>query len=201
NPLLSIETLERIKGMTVDNKEQLLDMNLMDPKLALNPAERKQAIRIRDQLKRDPSGNPHLSRAWKALEDGLSEQLNDLGLLKTSKDDPTLLAAKGYLVGAIEAWEETHKGAMPTHKDIVEDIGPRLLRHTIFNLRDPTTWSSIFGAERPMYEKEVPEDWAEQKRQEVKAAGGTPPTDYELAAAYRRKVWLDIYQGLKVAPK
>jgi len=196
DPMLSLDTFTKMRGMIVDNKEGFLDMNFLDPKLTMNMSERRALMKLQDTLKADPDGNSHLKRAWDWISHAKGEQLSDLGILRVPKDDPNLLAAQGHLIAAMDAWVETHKGAKPDYNDIVNDIAPRLLRHASWSIMHPLT-----PGELPIYEKSIDQKWADDKQAELKRAGLPPADDAELMAAYRRKVWLDIYSGRKVSPK
>lgn len=197
DPYESERNLEVIRGMasgTLQDREKLMDMNIWDPNLKMNKAERDKAVALRNKLRANPNADPRVSRAMEWLKSSFPTQMDALGISKLPKDSVELYQFRGSLETAIETWEDEHDNIKPTKEEFLKHIAPQIFREKTWHFYNPFSWGT--PVEEPYYRREATDEYKDRFIGEYKEqSGGIEPSPDEIHMGYQRELWRKYYQG------
>lgn len=149
----------RLRGLASNDVEGFLNTNIMAEKLS--PDKRDRLLTLRDQLIKNQSADPRVSKAVGILRGSMGSQLEALGIYKrTDSNKEDFDHFTGTLQSAIDAWQETH-GKPPTAKDLTETIGPQVIKERA----EP---GLFFGTNQvPFFKQTVPNEFIAKARKEA----------------------------------
>jgi len=181
----------RLHGMATsddpDARAEFLNTDVTQSKLSQPQIDRLQTIQNR--MKTNTEGDPRVNRAVTWLRGAMGAQLEALGVYKrteSNKEDYDHFI--GALQSGLDVWNEQHKSP-PTYKDVVETIGPQILRQ-----RTEPGFFSIYGygmsSQKPFFTQTVPEEFAARAR----AVAGNPNLpDEQIYKLWTRMQYRQLY--------
>lgn len=173
--------------------DEFLKVDPFDPKWHLSADDAKAIIQKQYQVSRSMKTDPKVNSAFTAIVASMGGQLNDLGVIGSSRDITKFYAFKGALGAMLEEWQMENKRP-PTNEEIVQKIGPAIVRQmgsppaTVFGMHVPFT-----GDQGPLYEKlqkHVEEVIQAAKDKEVEV-----PSEDEIRRAYLAQTFQQLFGG------
>lgn len=153
------QTYLRLKGManSDDPEARAAFLNLDITKEDLSQGQIDNLWGIQRKMKATTSGDPRVVKAVTWLRGAMGAQLEALGIYRRTEDNVEDYDHYiGALQSALDVWNETHKSPA-TYKDIVETIGPQIIRE-----RTEPGW--LWNSQVPFFKQEVPSDFAARAR-------------------------------------
>lgn len=191
NKVTNQQTATQLRGMlgTQEGVEKFLNTDLT--RLPLEYNDLKAFQNEQNRLAKNAQADPRVWHAMQTLRGAMGPQLQSLGIYNRDKSNPDDFDHfAGALSEALTQWRDTHK-TQPTADDIVNTIGPQLLRtHAVPGF--------LYGNNQvPFFKSEVPEDFKKTVTQELTDRGQPPPDDNELYRAYIRDQYTKLYAKQK----
>ena len=122
-------TFTRLKGMAASDDPEAREQFLtLDPTSQnLSQPQMRSVMELQRKLKENVSGDPRVTKAVTWLRGAMGPQLQELGIYNRKDSPETFDNYVGALQSALDYWQEVHKKP-PTYKEIVETIGPQVIR-------------------------------------------------------------------------
>lgn len=188
------ENFTALTGMFYNDREGFLDADFS--KYNLSQPQIRELMSKRAQAVKNPVDDPMLNRAMSWMRQSRAAELRALGIYfrPTAGSDATDYDHyTGAMQSAIDVWRQ-EKGKPPGFKDIVDEIGPSVIRQR-------AAPSAIFGMAWPtkkaMFDQDLTaaKKWADEKglAAEITARGGSEPTEEEIYRAFVRSQFIDLY--------
>lgn len=177
-----------LMGQSNNDVLGFLDQNPYEDK-HLSQGQMNQIVARQSALKKQVGQDPQVDRAMSWLRQGFGSQMQALGTYsrtKTNTEDYDHLT--GTVQDAMSIWAEQHQGKQPTQKEFDEQIAPKVIQQ-----RSEKGW--LWNTNKPFYNQDTPDDFAEKVKAHVIAKGGVEPTPEELNRAYVRMQLLKLYPG------
>ena len=186
-----------IKGLALNDLPSFLDIDLTKEKFSTD--RRRKFFDLQQKLRAKPETDPRVHRAFNWLRESRGAELEALGVFSRNKDSPDDFDHfQGALQDAIDVWAE-QIGKPPTRKEIIEQIGPDLIRQNT-----KTEPGSVFGWYWPntsletIWNAKIPQEDVDRFKEEVKYQTGNEPTDEQVRKAIVRQRLMKLYK--KPAP-
>lgn len=175
----------RLKGMSNNDVESFLNTDLTHEKLSQQ--DMRGLMEQQRKLKELPNSDPRVSRAVGQIRGALGSQLEALKVYRRTdgnKDDYDHFT--GAVQSALDVWQETN-GKPPTYKDVVETIGPQVVRQ----IAEPG-W--LWGENKvPFFNQAVPKEFTEKLKSDVVGKGGAEPSPEQIQKAFIRTQFIKLY--------
>jgi hypothetical protein len=192
-----------INGMRSSDSSAFMSIDPTDPQYHLS---KQDIIRVQNQqaeLARNPQDDPRVSRAMSWLLGARGAELKELEVDQKhpgSEDD--YYHFRGALQEAIQVYQEDHKGQQPTYEDIVDKIGPQIIKT---HAATPGWFGTNFRAgEEPAFRQfnrptlqDIPQEERDKITQDFINKGVPQPTESELTQIYARQLFNKFYKQSK----
>lgn len=187
------ENFRQLWGESNNDVEQFLNRDLTN--FQLSEVDRRKLEKRAEQLKAQPNQDPRVDRAKSWLRGSMGAELQALGIFRRTdqnKDDYDKFT--GALQIALDTWQQDNKKP-PTYKDVVETIGPEIIKQRdepglIFGTNKKPFYDqpATRGPDRKAYDTFV----ADQKRAATDE-NRPEPTDPQLNQAWTRLQFIKLY--------
>jgi hypothetical protein len=186
----------QINGMFSDPQQRAaaLDLDLTKEQLS-----KPDLIRFQDKqgaLRNKLDGDPRVDAAVGWMQQGLGDELTALGIDRyhANVNDDDWNNFRGTVQGAIDAFVQDKK-RQPSYQEFMKDIAPLIIRQQV----KPGALGGLFGPHKDpaIFQQAPPENWATETRSKIISAGGANPTDEQLARAYHRQLFIQLYSKQK----
>lgn len=183
------EAERRIWGTSNNDVIAFLDMDLTKAGLGYSDLKKYQALQ--QKYRDNPQRDPRVDQAKRILRGSMGAQLEALGIYmrkESNKDDYDYYT--GTLASALDVWRDTH-GKPATAKDIIETIGPQVIRQ-----RSVPGW--LYGTNtEPFYKPDTNskeyKDFSTKYRTEMQESDGIEPDTARIDRAYNRYQLMKLY--------
>jgi hypothetical protein len=189
-----MEEYKRLDGMAQGldgHPADFLDEDIWNnPKLKY--ATKKHFRGLQEKIERD-GADPRVGRAlgWMDKAGLVPMDIKAPGASKAKKNQRNIFG--GDLHEAIEAWSGAHNGRQPTEKDVINEIGPDVLRNRV---AEPGWFSTSMV---PVYKHVIPKAEVEGIKKKFAAEhDGLEPSDQQVYNAFARKIFDDLYAQKQV---
>lgn len=185
NKISNQENYNRLWGMSNNDVEAFLNTDVT--KEGLSQEDMRKMMEKQRKLKEYPSQDPRVGRAIGQIRGAMGSQLEALKIYKReagNKDEYDKFT--GAVQAALDVWTEEKKSP-PTYKDVVETIGPQVIKQ----VSEP---GMLWGTnETRFFKQAVPSAFADKVKADVVAKGGTEPTPEQIHRAYIRIEFIKLY--------
>lgn len=191
------DEFNRLSGMaeSPEGREELLNTHDLG-KYGLSQPQMNKIMNLQKGLRKDIEGDPRVNRAIGQFRAAKGSDLEALGIFRRTdqnKDDYDKFS--GAMRQAIDTWVDVYKKP-PTEKDIVDTIGPQIIRQQV-----QSKWFGLTtGKSDPEFKQPVPKDIAEKikKAPEWLELPQTEQTEDRLKQVYNRLVFKNLFEaGIK----
>lgn len=208
--LTNDETALRLNGMRLspDTVADFIALDLSKEQLSKQDMEKFQGYQA--QLRKNAEGDPRVNRAIQQLKAAMPAQLKALDVysLNKGKNDDDYLRYVGALHSAIDVWTEAH-GKAPGYKDIVEEIGPQVIKQSVkpahWLVPGTGEWGTLWQGKQSRFKPDTGSkeytDFAATVRAKLKEEEKDEPTDEEIEKAYTRWQFIQLYGTKKPSDK
>ena len=162
----------------------------------MSETQRSQILSLRDKMIKAPLDDPRVGQALRTMKTNFGSQLHALGLdyapAKNASDDERVEYYKyvGAVQSAIDAWS-AEKGQPPTPKDMIDTIGPQLLKtHAAPGMFG--TYGKLTGYDKPFFD--VPDEMLQKTKADL-AGQGVEASDDEVYRATIRELFKTLYKS------
>lgn len=179
-------------GLSNNDVGKFLDTNLgeyLDKHLISN-AQFNRLVSKRAELIKNPQDDPRVLQALHWMQGAHAQELQALGIYHRASDSPDEYDHyTGALEGAIEAWI-TVKGHRPSYKEIVDEIGPQVIRQTT---QPGAIFGNLWPNQTPFFD--ILQTHVSAAQDEARKRGIEPPTENEVRSAYIQQMFTKLFGG------
>jgi hypothetical protein len=123
------EMMTQLAGMRMSAHDEFLMLDPFDEKYNLNQLNIRTILnQQRIDLKARPQDDPRPWHALSTLKAAMGPQLQTLGLYKRAGNEDAFDHFMGSLTTALDSWQQTHNDRPASNKDVIETIGPSLIK-------------------------------------------------------------------------
>lgn len=176
---------QRLYGLSNNDVEGFLNTDLTQEKLSQEDMRKLQEKQRK--MKEVPNSDPRVGRAIGQIRGAMGSQLEALKIYKReagNKDEYDKFT--GAVQQALDVWTEENKKP-PTYKDVVETIGPQVLK----TIKEP---GMLWGTnDVPFFKQSIPSTFSDKVKADVVSKGGVEPTEEQIRRAYIRTEFIKLY--------
>ena len=179
------ENYQKLWGLANNDVEAFLNTDLT--KEQLSQADMRKLQAQQQKIREVPMQDPRVNRAIGQIRGAMGSQLEALHIYKRdagNKDEYDRFT--GAVQTAIDVWT-TENGKAPMPKDVIETIGPQVIKQ----ISEP---GRLFGTnEVPFFNQAVPRTFSDKIKADVVKQGGREPDENEIRKAYMRTQFIKLY--------
>jgi hypothetical protein len=203
NKITNERAATMINGMKNSDAAAFMAIDPTNPEYHLSKGDIIRVQNEQAEMARNPKDDPRVTRAVNWLLGARGSELQALGVDKFDKANPDdYYHFRGALQEALQIWQEDHNGKPPTYEEVVDKIGPSVIK-TQTNVPG---FFSIFGhgttREAPAFQQynrpsieDVPQEVRDKITKDFQDKGVAAPTDRELVQVYARQQFNKLYKG------
>lgn len=190
-------TMTTVMGLRNNDVESFLAFEPTDEKYRLSQSQIREVQTAQAKIKKQTSADPRVDRAMSWMRQGFGAQMEAMQVFKrTNANKAEYDHLTGAVQQALDIWQEDHKKP-PTNKEFNESIAPNILKV----VKEPGMFGihgfGVFGNDRTVFRHDTGsnefKNFDAQVRLDLKARGGSEPSDEEVYKAYTRLQLLKLY--------
>jgi hypothetical protein len=190
-------TMTEITGLKNNDVEAFLNLNPTDDQYKLSQSQIRQVQGMQAQIKKQTGADPRVDRAMSWMRASAGAQMEAMGVFRrTTANKADYDHLTGAVQQALDIWQEDHKKP-PSNKEFTEQIVPQILKVQ----KQPGAFGlygyGVFGTDKVIFKHDTSSKeyttFADKAKEDIKARGGSEPSDEEIYKAYTRVQLLKLY--------